>query len=72
MSIIKGNPIQFFSLLATIFLGVTVFRIAWRQDWGWFRGLVLTAIIVGLTFLYWPWGLLGAGAFVGKLYQHYG
>jgi len=72
LSIIKDNPIQVFSLLGSIFLGVTVFRIAWRQDWGWFWGLVLTGIIVGLTFLFWPWGLLGAGAIVGKLYQHYG
>src|SRR5262245_7155909 len=72
LSVIKDNPIQVFSLLGSIFLGVTVFRIAWRQDWGWFWGLVLTGIIVGLTCLLWLWGLLGAGAIVGKLYQHYG
>lgn len=72
LSIVKDNPIQVFSLLGSVFLGVTVFRIAWRQDWGWFWGLVLTGIIVGLSFLFWPWGLLGAGAIVGKLYQHYG
>jgi len=72
MSIVRDNPIAIFSLFASIFLGITTFRIAWRQDWGWVWGLLLTGLIVGLTFLCWPWGMLGAGAIVGKLYKSYG
>jgi hypothetical protein len=33
---------------------------------------VLTGLIVGLTFVWWPWGMPGAGAIVGTLYKHYG
>lgn len=72
MTILKENSIEVFCLFPAIFLGVTVFRISWHQDWGWFWGLLLTAIIVGLTFFCWPWGMLGAGALVGKLYKSYG
>jgi hypothetical protein len=72
LSIVRDNSIAVFCLFGSIFLGVTTFRIAWRQDWGWFWGIVLTAIIVGISFLFWPWGLLGAGAIVGKLYKSYG
>ena len=72
LSIVRDNSISVFCLFGSIFLGVTTFRIAWRQDWGWFWGLLLTVVIVGISFLFWPWGLLGAGAIVGKLYQSYG
>lgn len=72
MSYVTENPMAVFQFLIALFLGVTAFRIAWREDWGWIWGLLLTAIIVGLTFLCFPWGMLGAGAIVGKLYKSYG
>jgi hypothetical protein len=72
MTIVKDNLLTVLSYCIQIFLGVICLRIAWSQDWGWFWGIVLAAIIVGLTFLFWPWGMLGAAAIVGKLYQSYG
>ncbi|HVK07571.1 MAG TPA: hypothetical protein VM597_02225 [Gemmataceae bacterium] len=72
MSYITDDPLRAMTAVIAVFLAVTVFRIAWREDWGWWWGLVLAAIIGGLAFVWWPWGLLGAGAIVGKLYQSYG
>ena len=72
MSTINEFARSYFWLVIPVFLGVTTFRIAWRQDWGWVWALVLTGLIVGLNFVCWPWGMLGAGAIVGVLYKHFG
>ena len=72
MSNVTENPLAVANLVIAIFLGVTTFRIAWREDWGWGWGLVVAAIPVTLTFFLWPCGTLGAAAFVGKLYAAYG
>jgi hypothetical protein len=72
MSYLVENPLLVANLAIAVFLGVTAFRVAWREDWGWGWGLVVAAIPVTLTFFCWPWGTLGAAAFVGKLYMAYG
>jgi hypothetical protein len=72
VSEINGFARSYFWLIVLVFLGVTTFRMAWRQDWGRIWGTVLTAIIVGLTFFCWPWGMSGAAAIVGTLYRSYG
>jgi hypothetical protein len=72
VSTINEFALTYFWLVIPVFLGITTFRIAWRQDWGWIWGLVLAGVIVGLSFVCWPWGMLGAAAIVGKLYMSYG
>lgn len=72
MSAINEFVLDYYWVVVPIFLGVTTFRIAWRNDWGWIRGLLLTGIIVGIALFCWPFGMLGAAVIVGKLYQSYG
>jgi hypothetical protein len=72
MSYVTEHPLAVFNLVIAIFLGVTSFRIAWREDWGWIWGILVAAIPVTLTFFCFPLGTLGAAAFVGKLYMAYG
>ncbi len=40
MSHTSEIALSVFWLVVPVFLGVTVFRIAWREDWGWFWGLM--------------------------------
>jgi hypothetical protein len=72
VSYVAEHPWVVTTWLIALFLGVTTFRIAWREDWGWAAGLLLAAIPVALIFFCPLWGLLGAGVFVGKLYKSYG
>jgi hypothetical protein len=72
MSYLVENPVLVMTVIIAIFLGVTTFRIAWRQGWGWICGLLLAAVPMTMTFFFFPCGALGAGAFVGSLYKYYG
>jgi hypothetical protein len=56
-------------LLVGLALGAMVFRLSIGSGWHWAVGLLLGLIPIAATFFLGLIGLLGAGLFVGALYQ---